>query len=230
MKKNPALWVFLCLESLFFVFFVACDLMGKEILFSSTVWKFSVVVLALLYVGAEFLLTKRGDKLFCRRLFLLFAMGLTLVSDVFLLVLDAHYVIGVCTFFFAQLFHALEIPRNQKRALISFSLRLGVTAIALMILGFTGSLDLLSAAVAFYAPELLFNLVEHLVGVFQNRGEERTRSAILAVGFFLFFLCDLCVGLSNVGFSGASIWIFYAPSQALISISSGRFFHENESD
>ncbi len=224
---------FLYLESLFFALFVACDLTGRSLVFSSTVWKFSVIVLALFYVAFELYQTKKGDKLFRRRLFLLFAMGMTLVSDVFLLVLDENYTVGVCTFFFAQILHALEIERSKKRALVSFSLRFGATAIVLIVLGFAKLFDPLYIAVAFYAPELLGNLVEHLVGAFYNHGEERTRSLILAVGFFLFFLCDLCVGLSNIGVTGVSIWIwiFYAPSQALIAISSGRFCHDKtESD
>lgn len=233
-SPNPTIRrVFLCLESLFFALFVACDLTGRDFVFSSTAWKFSVIVAALLYVAFELYRTKKGDKLLCRRLFLLFAMGMTLVSDVFLLVLDENYTVGVCTFFCAQIFHALETPRSKKRLIISFSLRFGVTAVTLAVLGVLKLFDPLYIAVAFYAPELLGNLAEHVVGVFQNRGEERARSLILAVGFFLFFLCDLCVGLSNIGVTGVSIWIwiFYAPSQALIAISSGRFCHDKtESD
>lgn len=224
---------FLLLESVFYVFFLACDILGKNILFSSTVWKFSVIVSALLYVAFEFLLTKRGDRLWRRRLFLLFAMVMTLVSDVFLLVLDSNYTVGVCTFFLAQLFHALEIPRSKKRAAVSFSLRFGATAIVLIGLALSKLFEPLYVAVAFYAPQLVGNLIEHFFGIFllQDR-EERRRSLILAVGFLLFFGCDLCVGLSNIGVGGVGIWIwaFYAPSQAFIAISSGRFYHEKTTD
>lgn len=231
--KPSAQEAFLSLESFFFTFFLASDLTGRTFVFSSTVWKFCVIVSAFLYVLVELFCKGKGDRLFRRRLFLLFAMGMTLVSDVFLLVLDENYTVGVCTFFCAQIFHALETPRSKKRLIVSFSLRFGVTAVALAVLGILKLFDPLYIAVAFYAPQLLGNLVEHMVGVFQNRGEERARSLILAVGFFLFFLCDLCVGLSNIGVTGVSIWIwiFYAPSQALIAISSGRFCHDKtESD
>lgn len=224
---------FLILESTFSILFLACDIVGKSILFSSTVWKFSVIVSALLYVGVDFLLTKRGDRLWRRRLFLLFAMTMTLVSDIFLLVLDSNYTVGVCTFFVAQIFHALEIPRSKRRAVVSFSLRFGATAIVLIGLALSKLFEPLYIAVAFYAPQLIGNFVEHTFGMFLSQGrEERRRSLILAVGFLLFLGCDLCVGLSNIGVDGVGIWIwaFYAPSQALIAISCRRFSDEKTTD
>lgn len=225
--------IFLLFESWFYLFFLACDLGGREILLSSTVWKFLVIVFALLYAALEFFRTKRGDAFWRRRLFLLFAMTMTLVSDLFLLVLDSNYTVGVCTFFFAQLFHALTIPRSKKQAIVSFSLRFGVTAIALILLAILDSFEPLYIAVAFYAPELIGNLLEHAFGIFLLRErEEKRRSLLLTVGFLLFFGCDLCVGLSNVGVHGVGIWIwvFYAPSQALIAISQGRFCDEKKTD
>ncbi|MBQ7173638.1 MAG: hypothetical protein IJR88_05945 [Clostridia bacterium] len=224
---------FLAAEGLFYLLFLSCDLFEQEILFSSTSWKFAVIVLALFYVALEFLFTKRQDALWLRRLFLLFAMILTLVSDVFLLVQDKNYVIGVCTFFLAQVFHALEIPRSKKQAIVSFSLRFGATAAAIAVLSIVGKLTPLYTAVALYAPQLLGNFLEHVTGIFKFRErEEKMRSFLLAVGFLLFVGCDICVGLSNLGVHGVSFWIwaFYAPSQALIAISCGRFYHEKTTD
>ena len=225
MTKPTLRRAFLYLESLFFALFVAADLTGRPFVFSSTVWKFSVIVFALLYVALELYRAGKGDKFFRRRLFLLFAMIMTLVSDFFLLVLDENYTVGVCTFLVAQIFHALQLERSRKQAIVSLFLRIGVPLAAILILLFCKRLDPLYAAVACYAPQLLGNLLEHLVGAFQNQGEERRRSLLLAFAFALFFACDLCVGLSNLGVTSVSIWIwiFYAPSQALIAISCGRF-------
>lgn len=232
MKTVAIRRAFLCLEALFSLLFFLCDLTGRTLLLSSTVWKFLVVVFALLYVAREFFCTDREDRLFCRRLFLLFAMILTLVSDLFLLALNDHYTVGVCTFVAAQLFHALTIKRSRKQAIVSLALRLTFLLLTVLILRLAGELTMLYAAVACYAPQLIGNLIEHFVGVFRNSGEEKKRSLLLAIAFSLFFACDVCVGLSNIGLSGASlfIWIFYAPSQALIAISFGRFYNENEND
>ena len=232
--KPSAQEAFLSLESFFFTFFLASDLTGRTFVFSSTVWKFCVIVSAFLYVLVELFRKGKGDRLFRRRLFLLFAMAMTLVSDLFLLVLDENYTVGVCTFVVAQIFHALEIERSRKQAILSLSLRVAVPLVAICILFLCKAADPLYLAVACYAPQLIGNLLEHLLGVFQHKEkEEKRRSLILAIAFALFFECDLCVGLSNIGVTGVSIWIwiFYAPSQALIAISSGRFCHDKtESD
>lgn len=225
---------FLYLESLFFALFLACDLTDRTFVFSSTVWKFSVIVLALLYVALELYRAGQGDRLFRRRLFLLFAMVMTLVSDFFLLVLDENYTVGVCTFTLAQIFHALEIKRGRRQAVASLTLRVIVPLAAIVVLFLCKAADPLYLAVACYAPQLIGNLLEHLVGVFRHKEkEEKRRSLLLAIAFALFLGCDLCVGLSNLGFVAVSIWIwaFYAPSQALIAISCGRFCqNETESD
>ena len=224
--------IFLSFESLFFVLFLLCDLLGRTFLFSSTVWKFSVIILAFLYVAFEWLWFGRGDALFRRRFFLLLAMGFTLISDAFLLVRGDNYTIGVCTFIAAQIFHALEIPRSKRQAVVSVALRTSIPLLAIAILAFCNILTPLYAAVACYAPQLLGNLLEHLLGAVKNEDrEEKRRSLLLTIGFALFLACDLCVGLSNVGARGVGFWIwfFYAPSQALIAISCGRLTHETES-
>ena len=225
---------FLYLESLFFTFFLACDLTGRTFVFSSTVWKFSVIVLALLYVLVELFRKGKGDVLFRRRLFLFFAMAMTLVSDLFLLVRNDNYIFGVCTFIVAQIFHALEIERSKKQAILSFSLRVAIPLAAILVLFLCRAADPLYLAVACYAPQLIGNFLEHFLGIFQAKDrEEKRRSLLLAIAFALFLGCDICVGLSNLGFAAVSIWIwaFYAPSQALIAISCGRFCqNETESD
>ena len=217
---------FLLLEGAIFAIFLVSDLTGRTLLFSSAAWKFFVIVAAFAYVALDFVFAKGEGKLADRRLFLLLAMAFTLVSDVQLLDLVQNYTFGVVTFFAAQIFHALEIPRGKKRAIVSFSLRFGSTLVALAVLAIFHQLAPLYVAVAFYGPQLLGNLAEHLWGAFRySEREERLRSGMLAVAFALFFACDACVGLSYLGVAGAGplIWIFYAPSQALIAVSCGKW-------
>ena len=63
-----------------------------------------------------------------------------------------------------------------------------------------------------------------------RRGNTQGRT-LLALGLSLFWCCDACVGLRNVGdyiasvpsripmLAGAAIWWFYLPSQVLILLS-----------
>lgn len=216
---------FLIFEAALFALFLFSDFSGRTFLLSSAAWKFFVIVAAFCYVALDFVFAKGEGKLADRRLFLLLAMAFTLVSDVQLLDLVQNYTFGVVTFFAAQIFHALEIPRGKKRAIVSFSLRFGSTLVALAVLAIFHQLAPLYVAVAFYGPQLVCNLAEHLWGAFRySEKEERLRSGLLALAFALFFACDACVGLSHLGVAGAGtlIWIFYAPSQALIAVSCGR--------
>ena len=225
-KKRIFTRAFIALETLFFALFVAGDGIGQNILFPSDVWRFSAVAAAFLYALLTFVFTKRGEKLFRRRLFLLLAMTCTLVSDFLLVILASCRELAVFIFFAAQIFHALQIKRGKRRAILSFSLRFGASLGILSVLVMLGVVTPLYAAVAFYAPQLIGNLVEHIFGVFwAENASERSRSVLLAVGFLLFFGCDLCLGLAELGVPvvGRLIWLFYAPSQAIIALSGEKF-------
>ena len=214
--------VFLALEALFFALFVTADSIGREIWLASDIWRFSVVETAFCYVALKLFFTSRYDKIFLRRLFLLLAMTCTLVSDLLLVIIASYRELAVFIFFAAQVFHALEISRSKKRLIWSFSLRFGASIIVLSALAISGVITPLYAAVALYAPQLIGNLVENVLGVFcAENSSERRRSILLAFGFFLFLGCDVCLGLSEIGVPvvGRWIWTFYAPSQAIIAVS-----------
>lgn len=220
--KNITARVFLVLEGLVFALFVVGGIYGRQILLSANVWQFSVVVLAFLYAAFEFILTKRGDEFFTRRLFLLVALAFTLVSDLFLTLLGIFRTLAVVIFVLAQIFHALQIRRGKKRAILSFSLRFCASLAAVVVLAVLNILTPLYAAVAFYAPQLVGNLVEHIFDSFRlSDPTEKRRSVLLSVAFALFLACDVCIGLSEIGVTGVGffVWIFYAPSQVLIAIS-----------
>lgn len=46
---------------------------------------------------------------------------------------------------------------------------------------------------------------------------------LLALGFFLFIFCDVCVGINNLRYNEYSailMWSFYLPSQVLLFLTS----------
>lgn len=214
---------FLALEMLFFAFFVICDHMGQPPVYA-TVARFCIILFAFFYTTWNVAAVGKRDRFFHRRLFLSLAMLMTFVSDIFLMI-PVNITLGTCTFIVVQILHALEIKRNKKETILRFSLRIGFSVIAITVMALIGELNLLYAAVAFYAPQLAGNLLEHFVGIFQAKErEEKRRSLLLTAAFALFFACDLCVALSYLGVPkvGFWIWIFYAPSQMLIAVSCER--------
>ena len=101
-----------------------------------------------------------------------------------------------------------------------------------VVLFVVGAIEPLTVAVAFYACMLVGNAVESfsLVG----RGKN---FKIFAIGLCLFVCCDVCVGIYNIGSvlnvglpeilvekSVLAAWVFYLPSQIMISLSADEIF------
>ena len=101
-----------------------------------------------------------------------------------------------------------------------------------VVLFVVGAIEPPTVAVAFYACMLVGNAVESfsLVG----RGKN---FKIFAIGLCLFVCCDACVGIYNVGSvlnvglpeilvekSVLAAWVFYLPSQIMISLSADEIF------
>ena len=152
------------------------------------------------------------------------ALGLTLLADLFLLVLDRWYPAGVACFCGAQLLYLARIAAACGKALpLRLALRVLLTSAALAAAGLLGALDGLTALSLFYFSQLIGNAVESLL--------LRPGYPGFGAGLLLFACCDLCVGLQNlsawfpaaagplVDFARVGMWLFYLPSQVLISLS-----------
>lgn len=152
------------------------------------------------------------------------ALGFTLLADLFLLVLDRWYLLGVACFCVVQLLYLTRIAwLRPKKLILRLALRGLVAIVALLIVWRLGALDSLTALSLFYFSQLVCNALESLLLGAPFRG--------FALGLFLFVGCDLCVGLQNlstwfptaggplVAFARIGMWLFYLPSQVLISLS-----------
>lgn len=152
------------------------------------------------------------------------ALGFTLLADLFLLVLDHWYLIGVACFCVVQLLYLTRIAKLRPEKLpLRLALR-GLLVVAALITAWRlGALDGLTALSLFYFSQLICNALESLSLGIPFRG--------FSLGLFLFVGCDLCVGLQNlsawfpaaggplVEFARVGMWLFYLPSQVLISLS-----------
>lgn len=154
---------------------------------------------------------------------LIIALSFTLLADI-ILTIDDVSILGVITFCFAQFFHAVRL---QKAKPISLVVYITIATIIFFIAVWL-EINPMYAIAGIYAYALFFNLFSATRWYFSSRS---IASICAASGFFLFVLCDICVALSYLGFTGVIpfmfkplfdyfAWLFYYPSQVLISNSS----------
>lgn len=196
---------FLALESALYALFLWRDLSGVD----AAAIKYGAIALCLLF---SLLYARRGGSRLMPA-----AMALTLAADTFLLLLDAHYGVGVALFCGVQGLYLLRLlQENGGRSL--WLLRLGLTLPAWAALGLLGLLTPLNALAGLY-------FVNFLVNACQALGR---REKLFALGLWLYLLCDVCVGIWNQpslfpaalsGFARVGMWLFYLPGQVLLVLS-----------
>ena len=168
------------------------------------------------------------------------ALLATLAADVFLILLDRDYELGVLLFCLVETLYFLSIQRPAAlwiRAVI----RLGIFGTALLALHLMGALDLLTGASVYSMVMLTMNVVEAFGEARQENGAQRP--GLFAIGLLLFWCCDASVGLRNLPayFPGAvwnmvaiaagyAIWWFYLPAQILIMVSGIQHRMEKENE
>ena len=156
------------------------------------------------------------------------ALAFTLLADLFLLVLNRWYLVGVSAFCVVQLLYLARLHRAGSRPLpLRILLRAALAGALLAAAGTLGGLTPLTGLTLFYFSQLLANAFASL-----SLGR---RGYSFSLGLFLFIGCDMCVGLCNLSaalpgiaplpflpFVQVGMWLFYLPSQVLISLSAGR--------
>jgi len=163
-----------------------------------------------------------------------FAVGLlfTLLSDTFLVLLQSQQTLAMFLFSVTQISYFMvlyNINKNKTQLILNLTLRAGLfialCSVAWIILGSAFSLLVLISL--FYFSNLLFNLIFSGVNI--------KKCPLLFCGLLLFLMCDILIGLQvltsiinvpaianilsvlNSHFDLA--WVFYIPSQLLITLS-----------
>ena len=222
LPKSPAFYVFgafVLIESIIYIIFQIYDFaLSKNLIYL----KYAGILTCLAFAAAGiFFYGKDG-------IVVTVALVFTAISDLFILVLNTYYEVGISTFIVVQLIHLSRIYLiNGKKPWISIGVRVGVVAVLLAVLGGLGMLN--SAVVvlsAIYFPQLLINAIESGLLIKIDK-----RYILLFVGLVLFTLCDICVGLDNAGELGLkistefrhfvhyTIWTGYLPAQVCIVLS-----------
>lgn len=187
--------VFVLLESLIYVSFIVFDLLKID----STYIKYLGIVLCFLFA------------FFNKKKYRTISMFFTLIADLFLLVLNKNYEVGVASFIIVQTTYMffekyLDSVYFNKFIYIRFTTIL----VGTIILYLTSNLTLLNELVLIYFSSLLFNTIYSY----------SIKKIILALGLTLFVCCDICVGIHNINVANNLatflMWFFYLPSQVLI--------------
>ena len=208
MGRRAAL-LFLVLEGAVYAAFLAMDLAG---LGGLSIWpKYAGILLCAAFACRCAL--RGGDRL------VLPALALTALADLFLLVLNRYYPLGVAIFLVVQTLYLLRLRRDGADS--ALWLRAGLALILALAVYGLGMLSPLNLLVCLYFSQLLSNTC--LAWTVKGRSQR-----LFALGLTLFVGCDVCVGLFNLSglvpdalyqFARVGMWLFYLPSQVLIALS-----------
>ena len=201
--------VFLAAESILYGVFLLQDIAGHSA--GNILFKYSSILLCL---GFSFLCARRGgDRLVFP------ALALTALADLFLLVLGQYLTLGVLLFLGVQMVYLIRLRRtlgkgwHLLRSFLPFLIGAGMSAV-----GQASPPNLLAGL---YFSQLAVNTL--LAWQLPERN-----GRLFAAGLTLFVGCDLCVGIFNTpalfpaslyAFARVGMWLFYLPSQVLISLS-----------
>lgn len=160
------------------------------------------------------------------------AMGFTLASDYFLVLLHSHRS-GVFVFCFVHIFYILRVSDNWEKSMAKIAATIFGGLLIFAVFIFVPVLPLPDPLIVFaivYAALFIQNIIAHIQ--YHRRGGAKllTNRRLMLAGIILFALCDIHVLLLNLPqylplphsiavWGGIWIWVFYAPSQFLLGIS-----------
>lgn len=186
--------LFIIIESIIYLTFLVLDIKG----ISSTIVKYIGILLCFVY-------TLINKKNYGR-----IALFFTCLADLFLLVLNKYYIVGVSFFIFVQVTYIFYLDKLNID--LHFKLRILIPLIACIVLAFLNNLSLLNIIVLFYFSQLVISALSLV----------NKKHKLLCLGLCLFACCDICVGLHNIYIHNSLIafgqWFFYLPSQVLITL------------
>ena len=183
-------------------------------------------ILSLMTIGHEINITDTS--------LLQLGLLLTTLADLHLLLLE-NYILGVAIFCFVQIIYSIRYtPTKIRSTIIGLLIAFEVIVILYIVLGFfIKDLDFLFV-VAFTYSICLTTSVTRSFKACRGKFYPSPNRYMIALGMFLFLLCDINVGLTNAlkmvtlhsplsesiyNTSVFLIWFFYLPSQALLAMS-----------
>ena len=198
------------------------QVVGNGTFIGVTLLKYIGIVLSFVY----------ARKKFPKDYILHIALGFTLLADT-ILTFDQVSKIGVLAFCFAQYFHIARFAKIRPKYFVIWTLFMFL----LLVFGRICRIEEMYILAFIYAISLTMNIIlTHEWWRVTKESEEATDREIVAstcakYGFILFAMCDINVAMSYLSVTGVIpffiarfanffAWLFYYPSQVLISNSS----------
>lgn len=247
--KNTSIiiYIFLVIELVLYISFLYFDFSKNNSEISSIIKYISIFICLLFVLFPVKKLNLAHTTIYdSRDIFILrFALIFTFASDYFLLFTN-EIIAGLITFIIVQLLYLIRIfnwkldagliNRSKQPLYLYFFRNILIVIFVLIpiyILLSKPSQDtmLIVGLVAFYFISLLINLIDS-IKIYSKTSSVRAK--IFAIGLLFFVLCDINVGLFNIAYfipintftyikiyniSSIAMWLFYLPSQVLISLS-----------
>lgn len=215
-------YLFVFLEIMFYIIFLYCDIVKKQYNISNLI-KFISIVLCFSYLIYD---TRYKRK----KSFVVYAMALTVVADLCLLLWDQD-ILGVLCFICVQYCYLFWMVKEKWISSLKLILmgRLILTGFVLCLLSyFHIKIDILLCSCVLYFICIVWN-----VGISIYH---RKKNTLFMIGMLLFLICDIQVGCYNVDryilmdqdaisfrwlfdWIAIGMWLFYLPSQVCIVLS-----------
>ena len=211
--------------------FLYMDFFKIQHIISTNVIKFICIIMCFIISTLT-----RNNAIHKRDLYLL-QIGLfaTIMADYFLLMLNGYYIWGIGLFCVVQITYSLRYNIGDSRLLImKFIIIFLIILLAyIFINNFIMKVEFLFVLALFYAICLWVSLIKSIEAYRYKKYPNPSRWMIV-LGMLLFLLCDINVALYNIigiifpsdgylnllyNVSSISMWLFYLPSQVLLSLS-----------
>ncbi|HZK33577.1 MAG TPA: lysoplasmalogenase family protein [Tissierellaceae bacterium] len=230
-NKSKIVKRLLIILAVFYAIFMYMDLFKLQAFRYSNILKFVSMILIFIIsfmTGRNAL----GDK---DILLLRTGLLITLIADVFLLLLNSNYILGIGLFSIVQIIYSIRYkPGKIKTIIRNFSiLALILFFVYILINKFFLKIDFL-LVIGLYYGICLLSSTSKAIQAYKNKSYPRINSKFIVLGMILFLFCDINVALYNVikstamshpfttvlyNISFISMWLFYLPSQVLLSLS-----------
>lgn len=226
-RKWRIVKVFLLFIAILYIRFMYIDIYDIESIISSDRLKYLSMLLVLmisLFTGDDALNVK-DLKLLQTGLFI------TLIADLFLLILGRHYILGILLFSVVQIIYSsrygfTNLKKNIRNFIVIFS---SLFIVYFVVDKLIFKLDFIWGMGLFYGICLL-NSVIKAAKAYRDRLFPKPNGHMILIGMVLFLLCDINVALYNIlneglfyNISSISMWLFYLPSQVLLSLSGYKY-------
>ncbi|MFT5875718.1 MAG: hypothetical protein ACI8WT_004714 [Clostridium sp.] len=221
-----------------YIFFLYIDFYNVKILIDSKYIKYLCILLCFLLsiISTKNLLMHTGTNIVNYRdiSLLRLAMFITVIADLCLVIFD-FYILGVALFSLVQIIYSVRYTTKKlnstffKFFIISQCIIFSYVIASL----FIEVINVLLPISLFYSI-CLINSVIKAIKAWKNNLYPSPSKYMMVFGMILFLLCDICVALSAItahftliGYFMSSfyqitfylIWVFYIPSQLLLSLS-----------